>query len=56
MNWCFECQTCKHATYYYGGSFACGKDECEYEPYKTTATTTTYEIDYLHHDTQTKGG
>ena len=57
MEWRIECQTCKHASCYeYGLACACDKDECNYEPYESTVTTaTTYEIDWLHHDTQTKG-
>lgn len=57
MKWCPECQTCKHASCYgYGLVAACNKDECKYEPHETTVTTAaTCEIDWLHHDTQTKG-
>ena len=43
--WRIECQSCKHAHYYYGGSFACENYECEYEPCESTATTQTNYID-----------
>ena len=60
MKWRLECQTCKHASCYgYGLVSACNKDDCKYEPYENTITTFTTsascEIDWLHHDTQTKG-
>lgn len=57
MKWRLECQTCKHASCYgYGTCIPCNKDECVYEPYSTTATTQiSHKLDWLHHDTQTKG-
>lgn len=39
MKWRLECQSCQHANIIsYGMCLACDKDQCEYLPYQTTAT------------------
>ena len=43
MTWKLECQTCKNAKFY-GVIFACDKQDCRYEPYRTVATTSVEQL------------
>lgn len=55
MIWKLECQTCKNAKCYgYGVSFACDKEDCQYEPYRNVTTTSTEQLAKLQQTVSNK--